>query len=69
MAFKTLFIAHTPDADIERDRCTLETKKYKLFVRLVSSQEQALEICKKLVQEEQILMKQLYKFHIEKLAL
>lgn len=54
MAFKTLFIAHTPDADPERDRCTLETAKYKLFIRLVSNQNQALEVCKKLVQEEQI---------------
>lgn len=54
MAFKTLFIAHTPDAAPDRDRCTIETAKYKLFVQLVNNQKQALEVCRKLAQEEQI---------------
>jgi hypothetical protein len=31
MQFKTLFIAHVPDAEPERDRCVLETGKYKLL--------------------------------------
>jgi hypothetical protein len=54
MAFKTLFLAHTPDADPDKNNCILETPKYKLFVRLVRGQKQALEICKKLVKEEGI---------------
>lgn len=54
MAFKTLFLAHTPDADPDKNNCILETPKYKLFVRLVRDQKQALEVCKKLVKEEGI---------------
>jgi len=54
MAFKTLFLAHTPDADPDKNNCILETPKYKLFVRLVRGQKQALEVCKKLVKEEEI---------------
>jgi hypothetical protein len=54
MAFKTLFLAHTPDADPDKNNCILETPKYKLFVRLVRGQKQALEVCKKLVKEEGI---------------
>jgi hypothetical protein len=54
MAFKTLFLAHTPDADPDKNNCILETPKYRLFVRLVRGQKQALEVCKKLVKEEGI---------------
>jgi len=54
MAFKALFMAHVPDADPERDNCILETEKYKLYVRLVKGQNQALEVCRKLVKEEGI---------------
>ncbi len=54
MAFKTVFIAHTPDADLEKHRCTIETSMYKLFVLLVKNQRQAVEECKKLKKEEGI---------------
>ena len=54
MAFKVVFIAHTPDAEPEKYRCVVETPKYKLLVRLVKNQEQAVEVCKKLVREEGI---------------
>jgi len=54
MAFKTLFLAHTPDADPGKHRCLIETSKYKLFVRLVKDQAQALDACKTLVKEESI---------------
>ena len=54
MAFKALFMAHVPDADPERDNCILETEKYKLYVRLVKGQNQALEVCRTLVKEEGI---------------
>ena len=51
MAFKVVFIAHAPDADPDKHQCVVETSKYKLFVRLVKNQEQAVGVCKKLVQE------------------
>lgn len=54
MAFKVLFIAHAPDAEPEKHQCVVETPKYKLLVRLVKNQEQAVEVCKKLVREEGI---------------
>jgi len=54
MAFKVLFIAHTPDAEPEKHQCVVETPKYKLLIRLVKNQEEAVEVCKKLVREEGI---------------
>jgi len=54
MAFKVAFLAHTPDAEPEKHRCMIETSKYKLFVVLVKEQEQAVEVCKKLIKEEGI---------------
>ncbi len=54
MAFKVVFIAHTPDAEPEKHQCVVETSKYRLLIRLVKSQEQAVEVCKKLVREEGI---------------
>jgi len=53
MVFKVLFLAHAPDADAEKHRCVIETPKYyKLFVVVVKDQEQAVEVCKKIVKEE-----------------
>ncbi|MBA7616366.1 hypothetical protein ES703_23662 [subsurface metagenome] len=54
MAFKVVFLAHAPDAEPEKHRCVVETSKYKLFVVLVKDQEQAVEVCEKLVNEEGI---------------
>ena len=54
MAFKVLFLAHAPDAEPEKHQCVVETSKYKLLVKLVKNQEQAVEVCKKLVREEGI---------------
>ena len=54
MAFKAVFIAHAPDADPARDHSVIETGKYKLFTTLVRSQAQALEGCRKLVQDKGI---------------
>jgi len=39
MAFKVVFIAHTPDAEPEKHQCVVETSKYKLLVRLVKNQD------------------------------
>ena len=52
MAFKVVFIAHAPDAEPEKHQCVVETSKYKLLVRLVKNQKQAVEVCKRLVKEE-----------------
>jgi hypothetical protein len=54
VAFKVVFIAHTPDAEPEKHQCVVETPKYKLLVRLVKDQVQAVQVCKKLVKEEGI---------------
>jgi hypothetical protein len=54
MAFNTLFIAHTPDADPDRHRVVLETGKYKLTTVLVRNQAQALELCRSMVKGEGI---------------
>jgi len=54
IAFKAAFLAHAPDAEPEKHMCVIETSKYKLFVVLVKDQNQAVEVCKKLVREEGI---------------
>ena len=54
MAFKALFLAHAPDAEAEKHRCVIKTPRYRLFVVVVKDQEQAIEVCKKLVKEEGI---------------
>ena len=54
MAFKAAFIAHTPDADPQKDRCQLSTSMYNLFVVLVKDQKQALHECRNLVKDEGI---------------
>jgi Family of unknown function (DUF6506) len=54
MAFKAAFVAHAPDADPEKNRCVVETPTYKLFVVLVSNQDQALDVCRGFVEEEGI---------------
>ena len=54
MAFKVVFLAHAPDAEPEKHGCVIETPKYKLFVRVVKDQGQAVEVCQNLVKEEGI---------------
>jgi len=54
MAFKAAFLAHASDAEPERDRSIIETSVYKLFTVVVKSQAQAVEECKKLVEDEGI---------------
>ncbi len=52
MAFITGFVAHAPDADPQKHRCVIETPRYKLFVTAVRDQVQAVETCRRLVEEE-----------------
>jgi len=54
VAFKVVFLAHAPDAEPEKHRCVIDTGKYKLFSVVVKDQVQAVEECKKLVNEEGI---------------
>jgi len=54
MPFKTLFLAHTPDADPEMHKSVIETSKYKLFVALVRNLNQAIEVCKRYAKDEGI---------------
>ena len=54
MAFKTLFLAHAPDADKEKHRSVIETKMYRLFSVVVKNQEEALEVCNDFVKKENI---------------
>ncbi len=54
MAFKTLFLAHAPDADKEKHHCFVDTGKYQLDVVVVKNQTEALEVCKQLFREKGI---------------
>ena len=54
MAFKTVFIAHAPDAEPEKHRSLIETGKYKLFTYVVKNQNEAVKICKDLYEKEKI---------------
>lgn len=54
MAFKVLFMAHTPDADPDVHRCLIETATFRLTGVLVRNQHQAVAVCKKIVEEEGI---------------
>lgn len=52
MKFKTLFMAHTPDADKEKHHEKIETDKYLLHVNLVKNQEEALEVAQDMAENE-----------------
>lgn len=54
MKFNTVFIAHVPDADPTEHKSVVETDLYKLFVRLVKDQQQALGIVSDLVDQEDL---------------
>ena len=54
MPFNVLFLAHAPDAEPEKHKCLVETSRYKLFVRVVRNQAQAVEVCNDLIKKEGI---------------
>lgn len=54
MAFKTLFLAHAPDADCEKHRNVIDTGKYGLFTVVVKSQSEAIKVSKELYEKEKI---------------
>jgi len=54
MAFKTLFLAHAPDADKEKHHSFIDTGKYQLDVVIVKNQAEALEVSTRLFREKKI---------------
>ena len=54
MAFKVLFLAHSPDADKEKHRNLIDTGMYQLFSVVVKNQQEALEVCRDFVQNNKI---------------
>ncbi len=51
MKFKSLFMAHTPKADKEEHKATIETEKYVLHVNLVGNKDEALEVAQDKAEE------------------
>ena len=45
--FKTLFMAHAPDADKDKHRASIDTGSYQLDVVIVRSQAEALEVSRR----------------------
>jgi len=54
MAFRTLFIAHAPDADKEIHRSSIDTGMYQLFTVVVKNQEEAIEVSSDFIEREHI---------------
>jgi hypothetical protein len=54
MAFKAVFIAHAPDADVEKHHTLIDTGKYKLYTYVVRSQAEAIGVCRDLHEKEKI---------------
>jgi hypothetical protein len=52
--FKTLFLAHAPDADKDKHRCFIDTGKYQLDVVIVKNQAEAVEVSARLYKEKHI---------------
>jgi hypothetical protein len=54
MAFKTLFMAHAPDAEREKHRSIIDTGKYQLFTVIVKNQDEAISVAKEMYDRESI---------------
>jgi hypothetical protein len=54
MAFKTLFLAHAPDADPEKHRSAIDTGMYQLYTVVIKSQAQAIAVSREFVEEKGI---------------
>lgn len=54
MAFKTLFLAHAPDADYEKHKSVIDTGKYKIWTFVVKTQEEAIKVSKSIYEKEKI---------------
>jgi len=54
MAFKTLFLAHAPDADYEKHNTAVDTGKYRLLTFVVKTQDEAINVAKSIYEKEKI---------------
>ena len=54
MAFKALFLAHAPDAEYEKHQSIIDTGTCRLLTVVVKTQDEALEISKRLYEQEKI---------------
>lgn len=54
MAFKTLFMAHAPDADKEKHKSIIDTGEYQLFTVVVKNQDEAISVAKEMYAKESI---------------
>jgi len=50
--FKALFLAHAPDADKNQHKALIETGLYQLFVQVVRTQEEAVQVARELAANE-----------------
>ena len=54
MAFKTLFLAHAPDADYEKHQSIIDTGRYRLWTFVVKNQDEAIKVSKSIYKKEKI---------------
>ena len=54
MAFKTLFLAHAPDADYKKHQSMIDTGKYKLWTFVVKNQDEAIKVSKSIYKKEKL---------------
>jgi hypothetical protein len=54
MAFKTVFIAHAPDANPGKHNTLIDTGKYRLYTYVVKAQAEAINVCKELYKKDRI---------------
>ncbi len=54
MAFRTLFLAHSLDANPEKHRAAIRTEKYHLFVVVVRNQAEAVEVSREFHRQEKV---------------
>ena len=54
MAFKVLSISMSPDADLKKHRCEIDTGKYQLFSVVVRNPGEAVDVCREFVKARNI---------------
>lgn len=54
MPFKTLFIAHAPDANYENHQSLIDTGKYRLISVVVKTQDEAVKVARDFFKKEKI---------------
>lgn len=54
MTFNVLFLALAPDAEPEKHSCMIELSQFKLVTVIVRSRNQAIRVCRNMIEEEDI---------------